>query len=113
MAKPIEVSDAQFDSEILKSDTPVLVDFWAPWCGPCRMVGPVVEELAGEYQGRLKVAKVNTDENQTNAARLGIQGIPTLIFFQGGREVDRVVGALPKGALKQRIDAVLQTASVS
>jgi thioredoxin 1 len=107
MTKPIEVSDAQFENEILQSDKPVLVDFWAPWCGPCRMVGPIVEELAGEYQDRLKVAKVNTDDNQGNAARLGIQGIPTLIFFKDGREVDRVVGALPKGALKQRIDAVL------
>jgi thioredoxin 1 len=109
MTKPIEVSDAQFDSEILKAEKPVLVDFWAPWCGPCRMVGPVVEELAGEYQDRLKVAKVNTDDNQSHAARLGIQGIPTLIFFKDGREVDRVVGALPKGALKQRIDAVLES----
>ncbi|HEX6202637.1 MAG TPA: thioredoxin [Thermoanaerobaculia bacterium] len=109
MTKPIEVSDAQFENEILQSDKPVLVDFWAPWCGPCRMVGPIVEELAGEYQDRLKVAKVNTDDNQGHAARLGIQGIPTLIFFKDGREVDRVVGALPKGALKQRIDAVLAT----
>ena len=113
MTKPIEVSDAQFQSEILESDKPVLVDFWAPWCGPCRMVGPIVEELAGEYEDRLKVAKVNTDNNQNHAARLGIQGIPTLIFFKDGREVDRVVGALPKGALKQRIDAVLATAVVS
>jgi thioredoxin 1 len=113
MTKPIEVSDEQFDSEILKAEKPVLVDFWAPWCGPCRMVGPVVEELAGEYQDRLKVAKVNTDDNQSHAARLGIQGIPTLIFFKDGREVDRVVGALPKGALKQRIDAVLQSAAAA
>ncbi|HEX2162825.1 MAG TPA: thioredoxin [Thermoanaerobaculia bacterium] len=113
MTKPIEVSDAQFEDEVLKAGTPVLVDFWAPWCGPCRMVGPVVEELAGEYAGRLKVAKVNTDDNQSRAARLGIQGIPTLIFFQGGREVDRVVGALPKGALKQRIDAVLATSAAA
>ena len=113
MTKPIEVSDAQFDNEILKAEKPVLVDFWAPWCGPCRMVGPVVEELAGEYQDRLKVAKVNTDDNQGHAARLGIQGIPTLIFFKDGREVDRVVGALPKGALKQRIDAVLATAAAA
>lgn len=112
MSKPMEVSDAQFDQEILKSDQPVLVDFWAPWCGPCRMVGPIVEELAGEYEGRLKVAKVNTDLNQSHAARLGIQGIPTLIFFRDGREVDRVVGALPKAALKQRVDQVLATAPV-
>jgi len=107
MSKPMEVSDAQFEQEILKSDQPVLVDFWAPWCGPCRMVGPIVEELAGEYDGRLKVAKVNTDQDQMTAGRLGIQGIPTLIFFRDGKEVDRVVGALPKPALKQRIDQVL------
>ena len=110
MSKPVEVTDAQFEQEILKSDQPVLVDFWAPWCGPCRMVGPIVEELAGEYDGRLKVAKVNTDNNQQNAARLGIQGIPTLILFRGGKEVDRVVGAVPKPALKQRIDQVLGAA---
>ena len=113
MTKPVEVTDAKFDTEILQSDQPVLVDFWAPWCGPCRLVGPVVEELAGEYSGRLKVAKVNTDHNQAHAARLGIQGIPTLIFFKDGREVDRVVGALPKMALKQRVDAVLATVAVS
>ncbi len=110
MSKPMEVTDQTFDDEVLKADTPVLVDFWAPWCGPCRMVGPIVEELAGEYAGRLKVAKVNTDNSQTHAARLGIQGIPTLIFFKDGREVDRIVGALPKGALKQRVDSVLAAA---
>ena len=110
MTKPIEIDDAAFEKEILQADQPVLVDFWAPWCGPCRMVGPVVEELAGEYSGRLKVAKVNTDQNQRHAASLRIQGIPTLIFFKDGREVDRVVGALPKPALKARIDSVLSVA---
>jgi thioredoxin 1 len=113
MTKPVEVTDDKFETEILKADQPVLVDFWAPWCGPCRLVGPIVEELAGEYSGRLKVAKINTDHNQSHAARLGIQGIPTLIFFKDGREVDRVVGALPKMALKQRVDAVLATVAVS
>lgn len=111
MSKPIELSDDKFESEVLQSDQPVLVDFWAPWCGPCRVVGPVVEELAGEYEGRLKVAKVNTDDNQLNAGKLGIQGIPTLIFFRDGKEVDRVVGAAPKAALKQRIDQVLGAAA--
>ena len=110
MTKPIEIDDAAFETEILQADQPVLVDFWAPWCGPCRMVGPVVEELAGEYSGRLKVAKVNTDQNQQRAASLRIQGIPTLIFFKDGKEVDRVVGALPKPALKARIDSVLSAA---
>ncbi len=107
MSKPIEVTDAQFEQEVLKSDQPVLVDFWAPWCGPCRMVGPIVEELAVQYAGRLKVAKVNTDHNQGVAASLRIQGIPTLIVFRDGKEVDRVVGALPKPALEQRIEQVL------
>ncbi|HEX2254572.1 MAG TPA: thioredoxin [Thermoanaerobaculia bacterium] len=107
MTKPMDLSDTNFETEVLQSDKPVLVDFWAPWCGPCRMVGPVVEELAGEYEGRLKVAKVNTDENQARASQLGIRGIPTLIFFKDGREVDRVVGALPKPALKARVDDVL------
>jgi thioredoxin 1 len=107
MSKPIELTDDQFESEVLGADVPVLVDFWAPWCGPCRMVGPIVEELAGEYGERLKVTKVNTDHSPTNAGRLGIRGIPTLILFRDGQEVDRVVGALPKAALKQRIDAVL------
>lgn len=110
MTKPMELSDDKFEQEVLQSDQPVLVDFWAPWCGPCRVVGPVVEELAGEYDGRLKVAKVNTDENQLNAGRLGIQGIPTLILFRDGKEVDRVVGAVPKAGLKDRIDQVLAAA---
>ncbi len=111
MSKPIELSDDKFEAEVLQADQPVLVDFWAPWCGPCRVVGPVVEELAGEYEGRLKVAKVNTDDNQLNAGRLGIQGIPTLIFFRDGKEVDRVVGAAPKAALKDRIEKVLGAAA--
>ena len=110
MSKPMELSDDKFEQEVLQSDKPVLVDFWAPWCGPCRMVGPVIEELAGDYEGQLKVVKVNTDDNQQVAASLGIQGIPTLIFFRDGSEVDRVVGALPKAALKQRVDGVLGTA---
>jgi thioredoxin 1 len=110
MSKPMELTDDQFENEVLGADVPVLVDFWAPWCGPCRMVGPIVEELAGEYGERLKVTKVNTDHSPMNAGRLGIRGIPTLILFRDGREVDRVVGALPKAALKQRIDAVLGAA---
>jgi thioredoxin 1 len=112
MSKTVEVTDDRFEQEVLQSGQPVLVDFWAPWCGPCRTVGPIVEELAGEYEGRLKVAKVNTDHNQAIAARLRIQGIPTLIVFRDGKEVDRVVGALPKPALKQRIDQVLAAAPV-
>lgn len=107
-AHPIAVTDATFDAQVLQSPLPVLVDFWAPWCGPCRMVSPIVEEMGRQYAGRLRVAKVNTDENPAQASRLGIQGIPTLIFFKNGREVDRIVGAAPKPMLQSRVERVLK-----
>ncbi len=107
MSREFEFTDANFDQEVLKSDTPVLVDFWAPWCGPCRMVAPIVAEISNEYAGKLKVGKVNTDDNQEVAVRYGIMSIPTLMIFKGGEVAERVVGTLPKQALTGKIDAVL------
>lgn len=104
---PLHVGDGDFEQTIIQAGLPALVDFWAPWCGPCRMVAPVVEELAKEYAGRAIVAKVNTDEHQQWAQRFGIRGIPTLLFFQGGQEVDRIVGAVPKKAIQAKLDALL------
>ena len=94
------VTDADFHRAVLESDVPVLVDFWAPWCGPCQRVGPILEELADEAGGRLRVAKVNTEENPVQAGEYGVRGIPTMILFKNGNELDRVVGALPKLVLQ-------------
>jgi thioredoxin 1 len=107
MAHPADTSDATFDADVLKNDSPVLVDFWAPWCGPCRMVAPIVEELAGEYEGRVKFVKLNTDENPKIASQFGIRSIPTLLVFQGGEVVGQIVGFRPKSDLQKRLDAVL------
>ena len=103
----VEGTDNNFDQEVLKSDLPVLVDFWAPWCGPCRMVGPIVEQLATELQGKLKVVKVNTDENQSVAVRYGIRSIPTLGIFKDGKVVDSVIGAVPKQYLHDKVQPFL------
>ena len=100
----LEITDDQFDEVVLKSETPVLVDFWAVWCGPCKAVGPIVDELATEYAGKLKVGKVDVDTNQRVAASYGIQSIPTLLLFKGGEIVERITGAYPKNVLKQHID---------
>jgi thioredoxin 1 len=110
-AHPVEVSDQDFETKVVKSDTPVLVDFWAPWCGPCRAIAPVVEELAGEYEGKVTFAKLNTDENQRTAMRFGVMAIPTLLMFKGGNEVARITGVRPKSALKQTIDSVVGVAA--
>ncbi|MSP79275.1 MAG: thioredoxin [Dehalococcoidia bacterium] len=107
MAKPVDVTDSSFDADVLKSQTPVLVDFWAEWCGPCHMIAPIVEELAAEYDGKIKFTKMDVDANPTTPSSFGIRGIPTLIIFKGGKPVEQVVGAVPKQVLKRRLDAAL------
>ena len=103
----VEVNGNSFKQEVLESSIPVLVDFWASWCMPCRMLDPITEKLAEENQGKLKVCKLNTDENQNIAAQYGIQGIPTLIVFKEGKEVGRTVGVMPKEKLQQKLDPIL------
>ena len=103
----VEVNGNNFQQEVLESSIPVLVDLWAPWCMPCRMISPIVEELGNDNQGKLKVCKLNTDENQNIAARYGIQGIPTLLFFKNGQEIDRIVGVTPKPIIQKKLDAIL------
>ncbi len=107
MSAPIALDDANFDQQVLKSSKPVLVDFWAPWCGPCRMVGPIVDDLAKEYAGRILVGKVNVDENQKMASRYGIMSIPALIIFRNGQPVSTLVGSRSKAELKRNLDGVL------
>jgi len=102
-----EFSDTNFEQEVLKSPTPVLVDLWAAWCGPCRLVAPVVEELAGTYAGKVKMGKVNVDDHPQLAAQYRIMNIPTLLLFKAGQEVDRIVGVVPKQELTRRIDKVI------
>lgn len=99
MAKPIDVTDATFESEVLKSPVPVLLDFWAPWCGPCRAIAPALEELTGQYEGKAKIAKINIDENMNTPSQFGVRAIPTLIVFKGGKAVDQIMGAQPKASI--------------
>ncbi|HET8631333.1 MAG TPA: thioredoxin [Thermomicrobiales bacterium] len=110
MGKPQEVTDATFEQQVLKADGPVLVDFWAPWCGPCRMVAPVLEEIAQDQAGKLTILKLNVDENQHTAGRYGVMSIPTMIIYKDGQPVKQVVGAKPKAALMRDIEPYLNKA---
>ena len=107
MAEPIEVTEANWDEEVLQSDLPVLVDFCAEWCGPCKMIAPSVHDLAIEYDGKLSVGKLDVDSSPNIAMKYGVRSIPALIFFKDGQPVDQIVGAVPKGQLKSKIDSVL------
>ena len=107
MAEPLQVSDADFEPEILKSDIPALVDFWAAWCGPCRAIAPVVEELARDYEGKVKVAKMNVDENAKTPAKYGIRDIPTLIIFKGGQVVEQITGAVSRSIIENALKKAL------
>lgn len=107
MAHPVTVTDSTFKDEVLDSEVPVLVDFWASWCAPCKMIAPIVEELAGEYDGRIKVAKIDIDANPAAPGQFGVMSIPTLLLFRGGRAERRIVGYRPKASIKTELEAVL------
>ncbi len=107
MTAPIAVTDSDFQQEVLEADTPVLVDFWADWCAPCKMVAPLLDELAEEYEGKVKFTKLDVDSNPQVALQYGIRSIPTLLVFKGGGAVDQVVGAVPKAEIKKRLDSAL------
>ncbi|MBZ0201887.1 MAG: thioredoxin [Ignavibacteria bacterium] len=106
----LEFTDANFDQEVIKSDIPVLVDFWAVWCGPCKMIAPLVEELSAEYQGKVKIGKLDVDNNPNVSMTYGIRSIPTLLIFRDGKIADQIIGAVPKQAIAQKLDSQLQPA---
>lgn len=105
--KPITFTDDNFTNEVLQSDKPVLVDFWAVWCGPCKMIAPIVEELATEYEGKAKIGKLDVDNNQESAIKYGVRSIPTLLIFKGGKVLDTIIGAVPKVHIKQKLESAL------
>jgi len=103
----VEISDTTFDSKVLKSSTPVLVDFWAPWCGPCRILAPIIKEISDSYSGKIKVGKINVDENQLTTMKYGIRSIPTLIVFKDGNVLEQIIGAVPKSEIERLINKIL------
>ncbi len=105
--KPITITDDNFETEVLKSENPVLIDFWAAWCGPCRMIAPIVEELASEYSGKAKIGKLDVDDNQQTAIKYGVRSIPTLLIFKDGKLKETIIGAVPKGQIVQKLNSVV------
>lgn len=105
--KPVEITDENFESEVIKSDKPVLIDFWAVWCGPCKLVAPIVDELAGEYEGRVKIGKLDVDSSQQTSIKFGVRSIPTLLLFKDGKLKDTIIGAVPKSKIVEKLNAVI------